>query len=430
MTIAVITLGVFLLLLLIGLPVAFTFFAAGTLGITLYRNFTSALTVLGTSPFIEGSNYVLVAIPLFIFMGRLIHGSGLSKELYAAGYAWLGRLKGGLAQATIIALAFFAACTGSSMASVGTMAPIAMPEMERYKYDEGFACGAIASAGTLGILIPPSIAFIVYGYMCQVAVGPLFIAGILPGILLTLGFMGTVSFMCWLKPTLGPSAPPCTWQERFSSLKGIWWSLAVFTLIIGGIYTGFFTPTEAAGMGALLVFLILIVLRRLTWESLLDALKHTVITSCMILTIFIGTKVFNTFLGLSGIAGAAMEGLARLPLPPEGIVAVILLAYIPLGCFIDSMPLAILTLPIVFPVVRDLGFDPLWFGVLHVVTSEISLITPPVGMNIFVLGGVTGKPMEVVTKGTMPYLIVLVTLLFVLFFFPSISLILPKTMGY
>ena len=213
MTITLLTLGVFLLLLLIGLPVAFTFFAAGVLGITLYRNFESALTVLGTSPFIEGSNYILVAIPLFIFMGRLIYGSGLSKELYAVGYAWLGRFRGGLAHATVITLAFFAACTGSSMAAVGTMAPIAMPEMERYKYNEGLACGAIASAGTLGILIPPSIAFIVYGYICQVPVGPLFVAGILPGILLTVSFMATVSFKCWLKPELGPSAPRSTWKE-------------------------------------------------------------------------------------------------------------------------------------------------------------------------------------------------------------------------
>ncbi|OPY78729.1 MAG: Sialic acid TRAP transporter permease protein SiaT [Syntrophorhabdus sp. PtaU1.Bin058] len=429
MSIALLTIGIFLLLLLLGLPVAFTFFAAGAVGITLYRNFESALTLLGTSSFIEGSNYILVAIPLFIFMGRLVYGSGLSKELYAAGYIWLGRFRGGLAHATVVTLAFFAACTGSSMASVATMAPIAMPEMERFKYDDKLASGAIASAGTLGILIPPSIAFIVYGYICQVPVGPLFVAGILPGILLTFAFMATVSVKCWINPKLGPSGPSFPWRERFRSLKGIWWSVAIFTLIIGGIYTGLFTPTEAAGMGAFLVFIILLFQRRLTWKDLLDALKDTVITSCMILTIFIGTKVFNTFLGLSGIAEAAMEALSHLPLSPKGIIAVILLAYIPLGCFIDSMPLAILTLPIVFPVVRDLGFDPLWFGVLHVVTSEISLITPPVGMNVYVLGGVTKKPLEVIFRGTMPYLIALVAGLFVLFFFPSISLILPKTMG-
>jgi C4-dicarboxylate transporter DctM subunit len=429
MTIALLTIGIFLLLLLLGLPVAFTFFAAGAVGITLYRNFESALTMLGMSPFIEGSNYILVAIPLFIFMGRLIYGSGLSKELYTAGYAWLGRFRGGLAHATVVTLAFFAACTGSSMASVATMAPIAMPEMERFKYDEGLACGAIASAGTLGILIPPSIAFIVYGYICQVPVGPLFVAGILPGILLTFAFMATVTLQCWLNPELGPSGPSFSWRERFRSLKGIWWSVAIFTLIIGGIYAGFFTPTEAAGMGAFLVFIILICQRKLTWKDLLDALKDTAITSCMILTIFIGTKVFNTFLGLSGIAEAAMDSLAHLPLSPQGIIAVILLAYIPLGCFIDSMPLAILTLPIVFPVVRDLGFDPLWFGVLHVVTGEISMITPPVGMNAYVLGGVTGKPLEVIFRGSMPYLIALVIVLFMLFFFPSISLILPRTMA-
>lgn len=429
MSIAILTIGVFLLLMFLGLPVAFTFFAAGIVGVTLYRNFESAITLVGTSPFVEGTNYILVAIPLFIFMGRLIHGSGLSKELYGAGYAWLGRFRGGLAHATVVTLAFFAACTGSSVASVATIAPIAMPEMERFKYDEKLASGAIASAGTLGILIPPSIAFIVYGYICQVPVGPLFVAGILPGIVLTVAFMITVTIWCWLDPMAGPRGPYLPWKERLRSLKGIWWSVAIFILIIGGIYMGVFTPTEAAGMGAFLVFVILICQRKLTWKDLIDALKETVITSCMVLTIFIGAKVFNTFLGLSGIAEAAMKGLTSLPLSPEGIIAVILLAYIPLGCFIDSMPLSILTLPIVFPVVRDLGFDPLWFGVLHVVTGEISMITPPVGMNVYVLGGVTGKPLEVIFRGSMPYLIALIVVMFVLYFFPSISLVLPKYMG-
>ncbi len=429
MSIALLTICVFLLLMFLGLPVAFTFFAAGIVGVTLYRNIESAMTLVGTSPFVEGSNYILVAIPLFIFMGRLVHSSGLSKELYGAGYAWLGRFRGGLAHATVVTLAFFAACTGSSVASVATMAPIAMPEMERFKYDEKLASGAIASAGTLGILIPPSIAFIVYGYICQVPVGPLFIAGILPGILLTSAFIATVMIWCWLDPAAGPSGPPLSWRERFKSLRGIWWSVAIFVLIIGGIYLGLFTPTEAAGMGAFLVFIILIFMKRLKWGNLIDALKDTVITSCMILTIFIGAKVFNTFLGLSGIAEAAMEALLNLPLSPEGIIAVILLAYIPLGCFIDSMPLAILTLPIVFPVVSKLGFDPLWFGVLHVVTGEISMITPPVGMNVYVLGGVTGKPLEVIFKGSTPYLIALIVVMFMLYFFPSISLVLPKYMG-
>lgn len=429
MTIALVTIGIFLLFLVLGLPVAFTFFAAGAIGVTLYRNFESALTILGTSPFVEGSNYILVAIPLFIFMGRLIYGSGLSKELYATGYMWLGHLRGGLAHATVVTLAFFAACTGSSMASVATMAPIALPEMERFKYDEKLASGAIASAGALGILIPPSIAFIVYGYVCQVPVGPLFVAGILPGILLTVAFMAVVTIRCWLDPKAGPPGPSFPWKERFNSLKGIWWSVAIFVLIVGGIYMGLFTPTEAAGMGAFLVFVILLCQRKLTWKGLLNALKDTVITSCMILTIFIGTKIFNTFLGLSGIAEAAMQTLSNLPLSPEGIVVVILLAYIPLGCFIDSMPLSILTLPIVFPVVTGLGFDPLWFGVLHVVTAEISLITPPVGMNAYVLSGVAKKPLEMIFRGTMPYLIALIVVMFILFFFPSISLVLPKAMG-
>lgn len=428
MVYTLITFGLFFLLLLFGMPIAFTFFLSGLVGIMFFRGFDSAAALAGLSPFSESSNYILLAMPLFILMGQLIFYSGLSKDLYMATYRWLGRLRGGLAQATVVTCALFAACSGSSMASVGTIGPIAMSEMERYKYDNRLACGSIACAGTLGILIPPSIAFIVVGYICEIPVGPLFIAGILPGILLTLALMATILILCAINPKLGPPGPSFTFIEKLKSLKAFWWSVVIFIIILGGIYLGLFTPTEAAGMGAFAVFVILFIVRKMTWEILLDAIKDTVRISCMIFTIFIGAKVFNTFLALSGIPQLAMDALVQLPVRPSVIVLIILIAYVPLGCFIDSMPLALLTLPIVFPIIVRLGFDPLWFGVLHVIVGEISLVTPPVGMNVYVLSGVTGQSVEEIFRGTFPFLVAMIITMLLIFYFPEISTFLPNTM--
>jgi C4-dicarboxylate transporter, DctM subunit len=423
-----IALALFLLLLILGMPIAFTFFVSGVVGIILFRGLESGLSIAALSVFSETSNYILLAIPLFVLMGQLIFFSGLSRDLYDATHRWLGRMRGGLAHATIVTCMVFAACTGSSMASVGTIAPIAMAEMGRYGYDERLACGVIASGGTLGILIPPSLAFIVYGYICNVPIGPLFIAGILPGILLGLVLMLTVFIQCARHPELGPRGEPSTLVEKLNSLKKVYWPGILLITIMGGIYFGIFTPTEAAGMGAAVAFFLLLATRRMTLDVLIDAVKDTVRITCMIFTIFIGAKVFNTFLGLSGIAQTSVDLLTRLPLSPALIVMVILIAYIPLGCFVDSMPLALLTLPIVFPVIAHFGFDPLWFGVLHVVTGEISLITPPVGMNVYILSGVTGTRLEVAFRGTVPFLIAMIATMFLLFLFPSISTILPQAM--
>ena len=428
MTFSLLILVLFLCLLILGVPIAFTFMISGIIGIVGIRGFASALSTAGLSSFTETANYILVAIPLFVLMGQMIFYSGLSKEMYQTTHQWLGRLRGGLAHATITTCALFAACTGSSMAAVGTIAPIAMSEMERYGYDENLAVGSIASGGTLGILIPPSLAFIVYGYICEVPIGPLFIAGILPGILLTVMLMVTVYVRCLINPDLGPAGAACSFTAKIKSLQKIWWAAAIFLTILGGIYLGIFTPTEAAGMGSFTVCVILVFTGRLTWNIFFQSVKDTVRISCMIFTIFIGAKVFNTFLGLSGIPQMAVDYLTQLSVPPSAVVLIILIAYVPLGCFIDSMPLALLTLPIVYPVIQNLGFDPLWFGVLHVVTGEISLITPPVGMNAYVLSGVTGKKIETVFKGALPFLIAMILTMVILFLFPSISTVLPAGM--
>lgn len=428
MLVPIVTIAVFILLLVWGMPIGFVFFTAGMIGIALLRGWDAGLAMMGNSPYVESANYILVAIPLFILMGQLIFYSGLSTDLYNAGHKLLGRFLGGLAHATVVSCALFGACTGSSMAAVGTIGPIAVKEMEKFNYDSRLACGTIVCGGTLGILIPPSLAFIVYGYLCEVPIGQLFIAGIIPGILLSVTLMLTVYLMCLRNPALGPKGEAFSLGEMLKSLSGVWWSIAVFVVMLGGIYFGIFTPTEAGGIGSFVVFLILLIGRRMTWTVFADALRDTTRTTCMIFTIFIGAKVFNTFVALSGIPQGAVESVSALPFPPLVILAIILLAYIPLGCFIDSVPLFVLTLPIVDPMIKQLGFDQLWFGVLVVFVAQISLITPPVGMNVYVLSGATGKPVEEVFRGALPFLLTMVFTLLILFFFPFLSTYLPGLM--
>ena len=424
----IIVIALFVLLLILGLPIAFVFFSAGLVGLSLTQGFASGSALMGISPFVETANYVLVAIPLFILMGQFIFYSGLSKDLYDTAYKWLGRFLGGLAQATITSCAFFAACTGSSMASVGTIGPIALKEMERFNYNPYLVYGSIASAGSLGILIPPSIAFIVYGYICEVPIGELFIAGILPGILLAVFLIVTAYIICLKHPSWGPRGPTYSWNARLRGLTGILWSILLFIVILGGIYKGIFTPTEAGGIGAFVVFAFLMLQRRMTWKVFISSVSDTAKTSCMIFTIFIGAKVFNTFIALSGIPQMAVQFVGDLPLSPVVILMIILAAYVPLGCFIDSLPLFVLTLPIVYPVIQQLGIDPLWFGVLVVLVAQISLITPPVGMNVYVLSGVTGRPVDEVFRGYFVFLIPMVAALMILILLPQISLLLPGFM--
>lgn len=427
-TVTILVILLFVVLLVMGLPIAIVFFTAGLVGLTLTQGFESACAMVGISPFTETANYVLVAIPLFILMGQFIFYSGLSKDLYDAAYKWLGKYSGGMSQATIASCAFFAACTGSSMASVGTLGPIAVKEMERFNYNPYLIYGSIASAGSLGILIPPSIAFIVYGYICEVPIGQLFMAGILPGVLLALLLMSTSYILCLRNKTWGPRGMSYSWSDKLRALKGIWWSIALFLVILGGIYMGIFTPTEAGGIGAFAVFVFLLLQRRMTWKVFISSIIDSARTSCMIFTIFIGAKVFNTFIALSGIPQMAVEFVSNLPLPPLLILLIILLAYIPLGCFIDSLPLFVLTLPIVFPIITQLAIDPLWFGVLVVLMAQISLLTPPVGMNVYVLSGVTGRSVEEVFRGSSMFLIPMVIAMLLLLSFPQITILLPSMM--
>jgi len=420
--------GVFLLLVVLRMPIGFSFATAGLLGVALLRTLGGGISLLGTVPYAESANYILVAIPMFVLMGQFIFNSGLSSELYDACYKWFGRFRGGLALSTVGACTFFAACTGSSMAAVGTIGPTAMHEMKRFNYEPRFAAGSIVSGGTLGILIPPSIAFIVYGYLCAVSIGELFIAGILPGLFIALMLALTIYLLCLRNPKLGPAALPFPWKEMLAAGQKVWWVFLVLGVVLGGIYAGIFTPTEAGAIGAFIVFIILLLMRRMNWKTLVSSLKDSAVTTCMIFTIFIGAKVFNVFIGLSGIPLLVTTWIGGLPLPPLAILVIILIAYVPLGCFIDSLPLFILTLPVIFPVIDLLGINPTWFGVLLVLMAQISLITPPVGMNVYVLAGITDVPMDQIFRGAFPFLIAFLIALAILIAFPQISLFLPGLM--
>lgn len=424
-----ISLGAFFLLITLGMPIAFSFATVGFTGFALVRNLDQALSLLGTIPYTWGSNYVLTVFPLFVLMGQFAFHSGISRSLYNTGYKWLGGKPGGIALATQLACTGFAACTGSSLASAATMGIIAIPEMKRFNYDPRLTTGCIAAGGTLGILIPPSTIFIIYGFLTETSIGKLFIAGIIPGFLLSVLFLGLIYFMCRRNPQLGPRGPSFPWKERFASLVGVWGMLILFILVIGGIYFGIFTPTEAGATGAFGSFVIILLRRRMTWTIFIDTIKDTVRTTAMVLMILIGAQIFNAFLALSGIPAIISRSISALPISPHAIIVIMLAAYIPLGMIMDSLPMILLTLPTFFPVVINFGFDPIWFGVLLVLMCELANITPPMGMNLYIVKGVAQDvPIRQILQGVLPFAIVMIVCVVILFAFPQISLFLPSLM--
>ena len=418
----------FLFLAFIGMPIAFAFGLVGFLGTLFLMGPEAGLSLLGTAPWQWASNGGFIVVPLFILMGTFSFHSGISQALYVAAYRWLGRLPGGLAIATNLACTGFAACTGTSLASGATMGTIAFPEMKRFKYDQRLATGCIGAGGTLGILIPPSIFFIIYGFITQQPIGSLFIAGILPGLLLSGMFLLLILGMCIRNPKLGPRGEIFTWKEKIKSLTGVWGVIALFVLVIGGLYLGVFAPSEAGAIGALGSFIIALS-RRTKVSKLFQALTDSIRMTCMVLTITIGAMMFNIFVTISGVPALFAEWISGLPVSPHMILILILVMYIPLGMVMDVMAMILLTVPIIFPIITSLGFDPIWFGVLIVVMCELANITPPVGMTVYIVHGVTGVPLEEVFRGNLPFVIVMIIGLAILVGFPDISLVLVRAMA-
>jgi C4-dicarboxylate transporter DctM subunit len=420
---------VFLILLFLRMPIAFAFAIAGFGGFVYLKGIGPALSLLGSAPYGWASSSSLIPLPLFVLMGQLAFHSGISRDLYETAYRWIGRFPGGLAMTTVLACTGFAACTGSSVAGAATMGTIAMPEMRKYNYSPYLATGAIASGGTLGILIPPSTIFIIYGYLTGTSIGSLFIAGILPGLLLSGIFLILIYLRCRLNPRLGPPMDiPASWRERLTSLRGAAGMLFLFFLVIGGLYGGIFAPSEAGAIGALGACLFALFRRRLTWRVLISCLRDTAKITSFALVILIGAMIFGAFLAHSGIPSIISQWVVRLPISPYLIVAGVIILYIPLGMAMDALPMILLTMPVIFPAIIALGFNPVWFGVLVVISAEMALISPPVGINVFVVQGVCNEPLHVVFRGVIPFILVMIVCLAILVAFPQIAMFLPNSM--
>ena len=429
LTIGIIGLIVLIIFLFSRMPVGFVMAMVGFVGFSYMVSFEAGLRLMARDVFSVFSSYNLTVVPLFILMGQISYHAGISRRLYASAYKFVGHLPGGLAMATIGACAGFAAICGSTNASAATMTAVALPEMRRYRYDLGLATGAIAAGGSLGILIPPSVIFIVYGIMTEQSIGRLFAAGILPGILLSMLFILTIYIQVRINPALGPAGPKTAFREKIRALSGVIEMLIIFAMVMGGLFFGFFTPTEAGAAGAFITLLMAVVRRQIDWSSLFTAAWETVRISSMIMIIVAGATIFGHFLAVTRLPFSLAEWVAGLPLAPWAVMGVIILIYLLGGCFMDALGMILLTIPIFYPVALNLGYDPIWFGVTIVLITEMGVITPPVGINVYVVSGVARDvPLEVIFRGVFPLLLALIVCNALLILFPQIALYLPGLM--
>jgi len=427
---SLIAFAVMLLLTFMRLPIAYSMAIVGVGGFAIMFGFDPAMALVGQIARDTAQSYALSVVPLFILMGNLVSRAGLSQELYGASNAFLGHRRGGLAMATIVACGGFSSICGSSLATAATMSKVAMPSMRRYGYADSLAAGSIAAGGTLGILIPPSVVFVIYGLMTETSISKLFAAGILPGMVGILFYLLAVQMVIRLKPDLGPPAARTDWPGRWKALSGVSGVLTLFIVVIGGIYAGIFTPTEAAGVGAFGGFLFALGRRALTWRTAFETFAETASTTTMLFVVLIGALLFANFVNAAGLPTAMIEMVKSMSLSPISVILVILLIYIILGCVFESMSMIILTVPVFVPVVEALHFDLIWFGVVVVVVTEISLITPPVGMNVFVLRGLLPDvPTGRIFAGVTPFICADIVRLAVIVFIPWLSLILPSFVG-
>lgn len=423
-----ISVGVLIVLLFLRMWIGLAMALVGFLGYAYLEGFDMALSVVGTVPFRAVGDEVVAAVPLFIFMGVIVSNSGISRDLYNTSYKWLGHQRGGLAMATVMACGGFAAVSGSSMAAAATMGKVAIPEMERYHYDSKLTAGCVAAGGTIGILIPPSMGFILYGIITEESIGKLFMAGIIPGVLEVLFYIGVIFIMCQFKPRLGPPGPKTGFMEKLASLKTTWSMLLLFLLVIGGIYGGWFTPTEAGAIGAFGSIVISSVSKQLTFKNLVVSILEAAKTTAMLVMIIIGAFILMKLMAISQLPSSLADYVGGLDFPPVVILLLIVLLYIVLGMFLDIFAAIMLTLPILFPVIISLNFDPIWYGVIMVRVMEMGLITPPMGMNVFVLRSVTDIPLQTIFVGVIPFVIADILHIALLILFPSLSLFIPNSM--
>lgn len=426
---SVLLIGTILLFVLVfaGFPLGFTLLLVGAGGFAILRGVTPALSMASQQALEVIMNTNFVVLPMFILMGAFIFRAALADDLFDAANAWLGHFRGGLAIAAVAACGGFSAVSGSSLATVTTMAKVATPSMRRNKYADSLSAGCISAGGTIGILIPPSAAMIIYGILTEQDIAALFAAGLLPGILTIFLYIIVILVLTTIWPHLGPPAERSTWRVRWQRLLRIWGIVVLFCLIMGGISFGLFTPNEAGGIGAVGALLFAIGRRRMTFSIFVSSLVDAAKTTAMVFTIGIGALVFNNFVTLSGFSGFVANWMQGLPLSPMGIMLVIICFYFLLGMVVDGMAMIFLTVPVIFPVVVGLGMDPIWFGVLLVIVVEVSLITPPIGMNVFVLKSMLpGVSLRTIFIGIAPFLIADIIRLAIILAFPGFVLFLPN----
>tara|TARA_X000000368_G_scaffold138506_1_gene108910 strand:- start:166 stop:1467 length:1302 start_codon:yes stop_codon:yes gene_type:complete len=428
-TISLIGFAAILILAFLRFPLALSMGLVGVIGFGELTNYRAAISNLGRLVLDLGQSYSLSVLPLFILMGLLVDKGGMAQQLYRAAYAFLGDKKGGLAMSTVVACGMFSAISGSSIATAATMSKVAMPEMRRYRYADSLATASIAAGGTLGILIPPSVILVIYGLLTEQSIGKLFMAGFIPGFIGILFYTLAVYFVVTRNPSLGPAGERTAWPQRLLALKDVWTTLALFTFVIGGIYIGLFSATEAAGMGAAGALLITFLKGSLKVRVLIEVSREAAGLTAKLFALLFGASMFSNFLNRAGLPDALLGLIDSFELSGLSVIFMILIIYILLGCVFESMSMILLTVPIFAPLVHSLGFDLIWFGILVVVVTEISLITPPIGLNVFVLKGVI-KDVSVGTifRGVTPFWVVDILRLILIASIPSLALFLPSMM--
>lgn len=420
---------ILLILILGGMPVAFVMATVGFVGYWIICGSAGALHMIGMVPWEKVTTYTFTVVPLFVLMGNLAFHCRFGRDVFETGRQWVGHLPGGLAQATVIGSAFFGAATGSTVASAATMAKIAVPEMQKYGYQDGLAVSAVAASGTMASMIPPSIAMALYGMVTEQSIAKMLIAGILPGILMALSYLLQIGIRCHFNPKLGPAMTPAPWKKRFTSIKGISGIGAIFLIVMVSIYTGVCTPTEAGALGASGTLVLGFASRRLNLDSLWDALKDTAKTVGMIFAIAAGAFVYNALIAVSRIPNMSADFISSLPLPGIGILIAIMIFYLMLGTFMDGAAILFLTMPTIFPIALSMGWDPIWFGILFIHVYEMGMITPPFGITLFACQAVLPHvDSRAIMLGRVPFIISDLLVLATLIAFPQISLFLPGLM--
>jgi tripartite ATP-independent transporter DctM subunit len=419
-------LGVVLVLFLTGIELGFAMALIGFLGFGYLVSFKAGLNLLAKDIFDVFSSYGFTVIPLFVLMGQVAFNAGIARRLYDASYKFIGHIPGGLAMATVAGATAFKAICGSSPATAATFASVAVPEMERYKYDRRLSTGIVATVGTLGILIPPSVTLIVFGIITEQSIGKLFLAGIIPGLIAAFFFVVIIYGWCKIDPTLGPKGEKSTWGQRIRSLPEVLWIVVIFLLVVGGLMKGFFTPTEAGSVGTFAVLILSIAKRDINFKGYIKSVVESLRTACMVLVLIAGSTVLGHFLAVTKIPMITADWVVTLPLHPYTVMVIIGFIYLIGGSFIDDLAFMVLATPIFYPVIQKLGFNPIWFAMIIMITVMIGVVVPPVAINVFVVKNITKVPFGVIYKGVYPFLLSLVVCAILLFIFPGICTWLPN----